>query len=260
MRGIVILLFALVCLAVQVDAGEIRVAAAADTQFVLPRLVAIYEQRTGNQVSISFGSSGNLAAQIRSGAPFDVFLSADTEYVDDLLKSGEALPRSAYVYAQGRLVMWVPEDSGLDLSRGIKLLLSPDVKRIAIANPQHAPYGRAAEAALRNAGIYDQVSSKLVLGENISQTFQFVSSGNADLGLVSYSLAKSQRAKGRYALVPQNLYPPIKQSAVVITQSQARTDALAFLNFLKTGEAQNMLRDAGFEPPAHEQPAKPKQP
>src|SRR5579864_4977879 len=120
------LMFALVGLAVQLDAGEIRVAAASDTQFVLPQVAKAFEQRTGNKVSISFGSSGNLATQIQNGAPFDVFLSADTGYVDALLKTGHALPRSVYEYAQGRLVLWVPKDSKLDISIGINALINPD--------------------------------------------------------------------------------------------------------------------------------------
>jgi len=260
MKGVVCLLFALFTLADGSAAGEIRVAAAADTQFVLPKIAKAFENQTGDKVSISFGSSGNLAAQIRNGAPFDVFLSADTAYVQDLLQSGDALPRTAYEYAQGRLVLWVPESSQFDVSRGLQGLVSAEVKRVAIANPEHAPYGRAAEAAMRNAGVYDQLRPKLVLGENISQTLQFVSSGNADAGLVSFSLAKSPGAKGRYSLISQNLYPPIKQSAVVLSQSKVRAEALAFLNFLRTTEAQAIFRDSGLEPAGSQEAVAPGRP
>ncbi|HEV2112652.1 MAG TPA: molybdate ABC transporter substrate-binding protein [Terriglobales bacterium] len=253
MRGAVWVVFVLGVLAARVCAGEIRVAAAADTQFVLPRIARAFEQQTGTKASISFGSSGNLAAQIQSGAPFDAFVSADTGYVDALLRSGDALPRTAYEYAEGRLVLWAPENSKLDLSGGVRVLLDPAVKRIAIANPQHAPYGRAAEATLRNAGIYEQLRDKLVLGENISQAFQFVSSGNADVGVLSYSLARSPQGKGRYFLLPQSLYPPIKQSAVALARSQSRAEALAFVNFLRTPEAQKILHESGLEPASAEQ-------
>lgn len=242
--------FALMLLAVRLRGGEIRVAAAADTQFVLPRIAQAFEQRSGKKVSISFGSSGGFAAQIQSGAPFDAFVSADTSYVDSLLRSGDALPRTEYEYAQGRLVLWAPENSALDLSSGLKTLLEPGVRTIALANPQHAPYGRAATAALHASGIYDRVEAKLVLGENVSQAFQFVSSGNASVGLISYSLAKSANIRGKYFLIPQALYPPIKQSAVVLVHSTARADALAFVNFLRTPEAQRMLQDSGLEPVA----------
>lgn len=260
MRGALWLVFALISFAGDLGASEIRVAAAADTQFVLPQIAKAFEKHTGKKVSISFGSSGNLAAQIKNGAPFDVFLSADTGYVQDLLQSGDALPRSAYEYAQGRLVLWVAEGSKLDVSQGLQVLLDPEVKRIAIANPQHAPYGKAAEAALRSAGMYDQVRSKLVLGESISQAFQFVSSGNADAGLLSFSLAKSPAASGRYFLISQTFYPPIKQSAVVLSQSRVRAEALGFLNFLRTHEAQTILQQFGLEPPSPQEAAKTGQP
>ena len=225
---------------------ELRVAAAADTQFALPQIVAAFERHTGEKVSISFGSSGNLSAQIQSGAPFDVFLSADTDYAKKLVDGGFANADSLYEYAQGKLVLWVPGNSNLDPSRGLKTLLLPQVKRVAIANPQHAPYGRAAVAALEKSGIYGAISSKLVLGESVAQAFQFVSSGNADIALLSLSLAEAPTAKGRYWLVPENLYPAIRQSAVVLKNSSHQAAANAFLAFLKTPEAKRIFEKFGL--------------
>ena len=173
-------------------AQEITLAAAADMSAALPQLVADYTKKTGQAVKLSFGSSGNLTNQIRNGAPFDVFFSADEEYPQELTAEGLAAKDTLYRYAVGRLVLWVPGDSPLDLSKlGMKGLLDPSVKKISIANPATAPYGRAADAALRHFGIYDQVSSRLVLGENVSQAAQFVESGNAQAGLIVNSDRKS---------------------------------------------------------------------
>src|SRR6267378_7658765 len=159
-------------------AQEITVAAAADMSAALPELVASYAKKTGQAVKLSFGASGNLTNQIRNGAPFDVVFSADEQYPQQLITEGLAAKDTLYRYAVGRLVLWVPGDSPLDLTKlGIKGLLDPSVKKISIANPATAPYGRAADAALRHFGIYDQVSSRLVVGENISQAAQFVESG-----------------------------------------------------------------------------------
>ena len=159
-------------------AQEITVAAAADMSAALPQLVAGYTKKTGQTVKLSFGASGNLTNQIRNGAPFDVFFSADEEYPQQLIAEGLAQKDTLYRYAVGRLVLWVPADSPLDLSKlGMTALLDPSVKKISVANPATAPYGRAAEAALRHFGIYDRVSSRLVVGENVSQAAQFVESG-----------------------------------------------------------------------------------
>ena len=228
---------------------ELRVAAAADTQFVLPQIATAFEQRTGDKVVLSFGSSGNLSAQIQNGAPFDVFLSADTEYARKLVDGGLADAASLYQYAEGELVLWVPANSALDPSQGIDILRDSGIRRIAIANPQHAPYGRAAVAALQHAGIYDAIRSKLVLGENIAQVFQFVSSGNADIGLLSLSLVEASQAHGKYSLISESLYPPIQQSAVALKNSSHRAAANAFLEFLKTSEAKTMLQKSGLAPP-----------
>src|ERR1700688_4302257 len=230
-------------------AQEITVAAAADMSAALPELVAAYAKKTGQAVKLSFGSSGNLTNQIRNGAPFDIFFSADEEYPRQLIAEGLADKDTIYRYAVGRLVLWVPSDSPLDLSKlGMKALLDPSVKKISIANPATAPYGRAAEAALRHFEIYDQVSSRLVLGENVSQAAQFVESGNAQAGLIalSHALAPAMKNKGRYWPIPLDAYPALNQAAVVLSRSKRQDAARKFLEYLRTPEATSLLADYGF--------------
>src|ERR1700677_920778 len=232
---------------------EITVAAAADMSAALPDLVAAYTKRTGEAVKLSFGASGNLTNQIRNGAPFDVFFSADEQYPQQLIVEGLAAKDTLYRYAIGRLVLWVPNDSPLDLSKlGIEALLDPSIKKISIGNPAPAPYGRAAEAALRHFGIYEQVSSRLVLGENISQAAQFVESGNAQAGLIalSHALAPAMKDKGRYWTVPLDAYPTLNQAAVVLSRSQQQDAARKFLDFLRSPEGASLLTSYGFSLPA----------
>jgi molybdate transport system substrate-binding protein len=242
----------LLLLAAWADAQEINVGAAADLSSALPELVAHYSQKTGQQVKLSFGASGNLTNQISNGAPFDAFFSADEEYPQQLISEGLALKDTLYDYAVGRLVLWVPADSKLDVSTlGIKALLDPSVKKISIANPETAPYGRAAQAALRHYGIYDQVSSKFVLGESVSQAAQFVESGNAQAGIIalSHALAPAMKDKGRYWTVPLDAYPTLKQAAVVLSRSKHQDAARNFLEYLRTPEATSLLATYGFNLP-----------
>jgi molybdate transport system substrate-binding protein len=230
-------------------AQEITVAAAADMSAALPDLVAAYTKKSGQTVNLSFGASGNLTNQIRNGAPFDIFFSADEQYPQQLIAEGLAVKDTLYRYAVGRLVLWVPNDSPLDLSKlGIQALLDPAVKKISIANPATAPYGRAAEAALRHFGIYDQVFSRLVQGESVSQAAQFVESGNAQAGLIalSHALAPPMKNKGRYWTVPLDAYPTLNQAAVVISRSKQQDAAHRFLEFLHTPEATSLLAGYGF--------------
>jgi molybdate transport system substrate-binding protein len=232
---------------------ELTVAAAADMNAVLPELAARYRKQTGQAVQLLFGSSGNLTNQIRNGAPFDIFFSADEEYPRQLIREGLALKDTLHRYAVGRLVLWVRSDSALDLQKlGMKALLEPSVKKCAIANPQHAPYGRAAEAALKRFGIYDQVRPKLVLGENVSQAAQFVESGNAQAGLIALSpaLAPAMKHEGRYWTVPLDSYPALNQAAVVLSRSKSPDAAHQFLEFVRTPEATSLLEAYGFSLPA----------
>jgi molybdate transport system substrate-binding protein len=244
-----LLLFATTFAATQ----EITVAAAADMSAALPELVAAYTKNTGQTVKLSFGASGNLTNQIRNGAPFDIFFSADEQYPQQLISEGLASKESLYRYAVGRLVLWVPNDSQLNLSKlGIKVLLDPSVKKIAIGNPATAPYGRAAEAALKHFEIYDQVSSRFVVGENISQAAQFVESGNAQAGLIalSHALAPAMKDKGRYWTVPLDSYPTLNQAAVILAKSKQPDAARKFLEFLRGPEATSLLNRYGFSLPA----------
>jgi len=244
-----LLLFA----AALVNAQGITVAAAADMSAALPELAAGYTKKTGLPVKLSFGASGNLTNQIRNGAPFDLFLSADEQYPQQLIAENLAIKDTLYRYAVGRLVLWVPNDSPLDLTKlGIKALLEPSVKKISIANPATAPYGRAAEATLHHFEIYDRVSSRLVIGENISQAAQFVESGNAQAGLValSHALAPAMKDKGRYWLVPLDAYPTLNQAAVVLSKSKKQEAAGKFLEYMRSPEAASLLAKYGFSLPA----------
>jgi molybdate transport system substrate-binding protein len=226
----------------------LRVSAAADLQSAMPELVTEFERKNIATLQVSYGSSGNFFTQIQNGAPFDLFFSADSEYVKKLDATGLSEPGTSGIYAIGRLVVWTRADAAVDVRRdGWQALLDSRVEKIAIANPAHAPYGKAAEAALRSAGIYDQVKSKLVFGENISQTAQFVQSGNAQLGLVALSLAVSPAMKdGHRWEVPVDAYAPIEQSAVVLRSSKNVAAARAFLHFVRGEPGREILRKYGF--------------
>jgi molybdate transport system substrate-binding protein len=226
----------------------LTIAAAADLQPVLPRLAAAFEQQTGHRLRTTFGSSGNFYAQIRNGAPFDVFLSADIDYPRQLDATGVAEPGTLISYATGSLVLWTRRGSGIDVHAGLSALTGAKARRIAIANPEHAPYGRAAVAAMKAAGLYDQVKSRLVFGENVSQAAQFVQSGNADAGLLPLSLARSAplAAAGEYVAVPASLYPPIEQAAIILKTSASKDAAREFLRFLQRPDTREMLAQAGF--------------
>ncbi len=236
-------------------AAEVTVAAAADLNFALKDLAAGFEKATGNRVLLSLGSSGNFFAQIENGAPFDVFFSADVDYPRRLAAAGYADPATLYVYALGKLVLWSPR-GGIEVQRlGMDALLAPGVERIAIANPEHAPYGRAALAALKHAGVYQRVRSKLVLGENVSQAAQFVDSGNAQAGIVALAiaLAPSLKDRGQYWEIPQAWYPPLEQAAVITKNTRGRTTAEAFLRYVRSPAGQAILRAYGFAAPGEAQ-------
>jgi len=231
---------------------EIRVAAAADLQFAMQDLAAQFEQRTRTKVDVSYGSSGNFFSQLQNGAPFDLFFSADIEYPRKLKSVGIAEPGTLYEYAIGRIAIWMPGNTQVDLARqGWKALLDASVQKIAIANPEHAPYGRAAVAAMQKAGVYEQVKAKLVYGENISQAGQFVQSGNAQAGIVAMSLAVSPGMKaGKSWEIPAEMHPPIEQGAVVLKNAKNKSGALTFLQFVKSEAGRAMLAKYGFTLPA----------
>jgi molybdate transport system substrate-binding protein len=232
-------------------AQSLRIAPASDLQFALADLAAQYEKQSGAKLAITYGSSGNFFAQIQNGAPLDLFFSADNAYPRKLVEAGYADANSLTIYARGHLVIWLPPDSPLDLTAaGFRTLLDPRIQKIAIANPEHAPYGRAAIIALRDAGIYDQVKSKLILGENISQAAQFVLSGNAQAGIIARSLALSLPMKsGKRYEIPDWHFPPLDQAAVILKSSPNKQAASAFLEFLKTPTARGIFERYGYAGP-----------
>jgi molybdate transport system substrate-binding protein len=237
-------------------ADEITVAAAADLNYALTQLASRFEGASGTKVKISFGASGNLFSQIQSGAPFDLFFSADEDYPTKLASAGTADASSLRIYALGHLVLWVPNNSPFDPEKlQMEVLTQPAVTRVAIANPQHAPYGRAALAALEHYGLKDKVADKLVFGENISQAAQFVQSGNAQAGLIAMSLAKSPAmvSTGRFWVLPSDSYPEVKQAVVVISASKNKKAGQAFLDFVLSPEGADTLREYGLTPPAKPQ-------
>lgn len=231
----------------------LSIAAAADLRFALDELTREFRaSHSAVRVQAAYGSSGNFYAQLRNGAPFDLFLSADVDYPRRLAADGIAVPDSVFVYAVGRIVVWAPAASPLDVTAlGMRALEAGSVHHIAIANPQHAPYGRAAEAALQSAGIYDKVAPKLVLGENIAQTLEFVQSGAADAGIVALSLALAPavRGQGKYWEVPLDSYPRVEQGGAILKQARAPRAAREFRAFLLSAEGARVLARYGFSLP-----------
>jgi molybdate transport system substrate-binding protein len=257
-RRVILIFLAVVCISHLCAAQEITVAAAADLQFAMQDVAARFQKETGKSVKLIYGSSGNFFEQVQNGAPFDMFFSANLDYPKKLEAAGLTAPGSYYPYATGKIVIWVPADSKLDLGSGLRALLNPSIKKIAIANPLHAPYGQAAVAAMQKENIYEKVKDKLVLGENISQTATFVVSGSADVGIVALSLALSpnMKDKGRYAEVPAEEYPAIEQACVIVSSSKDKETAKQFLSFIKTAAVADTLRRYGFDlaSTSHEKP------
>ena len=228
----------------------VRIAAAADLRFALDELTALFrKEHLDVAVSVSYGSSGTEYAQLLNRAPFDLFLSADVTYPRQLAERGLTLPDAEFTYAVGRIVLWVPASSVIDVARlGMRALEEPRIAHIAIANPEHAPYGRAAEAAMRSAGVYDLVKSKLVFGENVSQALQFVQSGAADIGIVALSLALSPTIAnaGRVWEIPLDTYPRIEQGGTILQWASNPDAARRFRSFMLGEEGRTVLKRYGF--------------
>ena len=225
------------------------VAAASDLQFALDEVVERFERDTGIAPRVTYGSSGNFARQIEQGAPFELFLSADEAYVARLAE--RRLTRDEGVlYAVGHIVLFAPHGSPLrvdpELKHLAKRLASGEAGRLAIANPEHAPYGRAAEQALRSLGLWDAVRPKLLFGENVAQAAQFASSGNADGGIVAYSLAlgPALRDRGTFVLLPASLHAPLRQRMVLM--KGASPAAGRFYDYLRSPTGRAILRQYGF--------------
>lgn len=247
-RRLLLVVTVTLLLAAGIEAQTLRVAAAADLQFAMADLSGQFEKQSRVKLAVTYGSSGNFYSQIQNGAPFDLYFSADESYPQKLVEAGLAEKDSLFGYARGRLVLWVAKDFALDPALlEWKILEDPRVQKIAIANPEHAPYGAAAVAALKSAGEYDRVQPKLVYGENISQAAQFVQSGGAQVGAIALSLALSPAMKdGKRWEIPTELYPPLKQAAVILKSSSHPEAARAFLEFMKTDIAKATLTRYGF--------------
>lgn len=233
------------------EAEELTVAAAADLNFAFKDLIKDFETQTGERVRFISGSSGHFYTQIINGAPFDLYFSADIAYPKKLIAEGFALPESLHQYAIGRIVLWVPNGSTLDVSKGMEVCVDSAVKKLAIANPKHAPYGRAAVAALEHYKLTDRMTDKLVFGENIAQTAQFVQAGAADMGIIALSIAVAPTMErlGTYWLIPADAHPPIEQGAVIVKTTKNPEKAKKFLEFMKTALARAVMKRYGFTLP-----------
>jgi len=228
---------------------SLRLAAAADLEPVLPPILEQFRQSTGIRVETTYQASAMLTTQIMNGAPFDIFLSADLGYPKRLIDAGLAGGPAPVTYARGTLVLWTRKDSTLS-PPSLSLLRNPALKRLAIANPERAPYGRAAVAALTRLNLYDDVKPRLVTAENIAQAAQFADSGNADAGLISLTSAMTPRmaTAGNYFAIPRDLYPPIEQGAVIVSKSDHREEARKLLDYLLSAPVQDQLAKSGLTP------------
>lgn len=232
--------------------GHVRVAAASDLNAALGQLITRFGAAHDVDVSVSYGSSGTFYAQLLNQAPFDMFLSADVAYPNQLAGRGLTLPQSEFTYAIGRLVLWTPVASPLDVEhQGLQALTRGSIAHIAIANPDHAPYGRAAVAAMQAAGVYDAARTKLVLGESVAQAMQFVQSGAADAGLVALSLARAPNVKqqGKLFEIPVSTYPRLEQGGTILKWAADVDAARALRGFLLSADGQAILTKYGFSLP-----------
>ncbi|MGI9022882.1 MAG: molybdate ABC transporter substrate-binding protein [Acidimicrobiales bacterium] len=232
--------------------ATVRVAAAADLKFAMDEVAAaLVRSQPDIDLAVTYGSSGTFFQQLSNGAPFDVFLSADLSYPAKLAEAGKASNDDVFRYAVGRLVVWAPNGSPVDATRGLASLSSPEVTKVAIANPAHAPYGKAAVAAMQAAGVYDAVDDKLVLGENVAQAAEFAQSGNAQVGVFALSLALSSQLKdkGRFAEVPLESYPRLDQGGVVMGDARDPQAARRVKDFLLGEQGRAILGGYGFSEP-----------
>jgi molybdate transport system substrate-binding protein len=228
----------------------LTIAAASDLKFALDEAIRQFKsQHADLDVQPIYGSSGNFFTQITNNAPFDVFMSADMEYPRNLEKNGLVIDGSEFTYAVGRLAVWTRNDSPLDVPRlGMQSLLDPLIKKISIANPEHAPYGRAAVAAMQKFGVYDRVKGKIVMGENVSQALEFIYSGTAQAGIVAMSLATAPNvnSRGKYFEIPLDAYPRMDQGGVILKNVRDRQAAEQFRAFILSPECRALFKNSGF--------------
>ena len=231
------------------NAGEVNAAVAANFTAPVQQIVEQFQKESGNTVKLSFGSTGKFYTQIKEGAPFDVFLAADEKTPNLLVQEGLAVANTHFVYALGKLVLWSAkpgfvDDNGAVLSKG-------SYSKLSYADPKLAPYGFAAQETLQKLNLWDKVQSKLVTGESISQAHQFAATGNAELSFIALSqITKNGKVtEGSWWLVPENLYTPIKQGAVMLSSAKDKVAAQAFLTYLKSDKAVAIIRSYGYELP-----------
>lgn len=247
MRLLVVILMALampasVRAALQ-DAPTLTISAASDLTLAFEEVGAAFEDETGIGVDFNFGSTGQLTEQIEAGAPVDVFAAANVSYIEQLAEAGLILEDTQALYARGQIVLWNRSDSTLTVE-SIDQLTDDAIQRIAIANPDHAPYGAAARDALMAAGIWENIQDKLILGENISDTLRYAETGNVDVAIVALSLAIP--SDGVWTVIPQDLYPPIDQALAVIASTELEDEARAFALFVNSDEGRAIMREYGF--------------
>lgn len=221
----------------------LTVSAAADLTPAFQELGAVFEKETGVKVIFNFGSTGQLTEQIKQGAAVDVFAAANISFVDDLEAEELIIPETKALYAQGRITLWVQADSPLQIET-LEELTNPDIERIAIANPEHAPYGKAAQEALISAGVWEDVSDKLLLGENIAQTLSYAQTGEVDVAIVALSL--SIPSDGRWVLLPSELHNPLNQALAVIASTAHESEARAFAEYVNSEAGREIMRRYGF--------------
>ncbi|MGH7495253.1 MAG: molybdate ABC transporter substrate-binding protein [bacterium] len=244
-------LFAMAAVARAQNDETLTIAAAADLVYCLDDLNVEF-RKTHPQVvlQVSAGASGNLFAQIQNGAPFDIFMSADMKYPEELIKAGLADSSSLTLYAVGHIVLWSlnPE---IAVEHGLEILRDVKIKRIAIANPEHAPYGRAAKAALVHSKTWDTIQNKIVLGENVAQTAQFIQTGNVDAGIVALSLVLAPKLSnaGKFYEIPESYYPRLEQGAVLTKTGRSKPAAKVYLNFIRSEQARAVFNRYGFRLP-----------
>lgn len=253
MKSLICICLVLIC-SVFCEAQELTVAAAADLRPAMEQIAQRFEATSSIKLRVSYGSSGNFYQQLQNGAPFDVFLSANVDYPKKLENAGLVANGSYYEFARGSIVLLVRSKSALNLKPGLRVLTEPQVSKVAIADPGHAPYGQAAVAALKSEGLYEKVQPKLVTGENISQAASFVLSGAADAGIVAKSLALSPAATSqvRFVEIPSADYPQLLQAMVVLKSSKNQQAAAKFESFMRGSDAKQILRQFGFEAPQTE--------
>jgi len=235
------------------EPATLTVSAASDLTYAFGEIGKQFEAETGHKVVFNFGSTGQLTQQIEQGAPVDVFAAANVSFVEDLERQGLILPGTKQLYARGRITLWTRADSPLQIT-SLADLTRPEVRRIAIANPDHAPYGVAARQAMQTAGIWEAVQPKLVLGDNVRQTLQYAETGNVDVAVVALSLSvpAAGGTSGRWTLIPQELHPPIDQALAVIKDTKHEAAARAFATFVNGPQGRQIMRKYGLVLPGEE--------